>query len=308
LGQTHGIEIGDQVLAIDGVPVHDYAQRELVPFQSAATEPYLMSRVARDLFRGARNVPVHATFSKPSGRQLDCRLSRVPSTDPMSYHSVFAEEPLVTPRAIGDGIGYIAVRSFGREEVVRQFTDALKGLGSISALILDLRINGGGNSCWSDQIISKLLSAPIDGMIERRLLYSPALRSWHMGDNGSGVLWEEHVMDPLEPADGEQFTGRLILLVSAATHSAAEDFVGPLKASGRATVVGTATAGSTGNPLPYRLPGGGGGRVCTRYMLLPDRTEFIGTGIAPDVHAEMAPADIVTGRDPVLETALSITS
>jgi C-terminal processing protease CtpA/Prc len=69
--------------------------------------------------------------------------------------------------------------------------------------------------------------------------------------------------------------------------------------------VGATTAGSTGNPLFFDLPGGGGFSVCTRYMLLPDGSEFIGLGIPPDVEVGLSAADIAASRDPVLERAVA---
>jgi C-terminal processing protease CtpA/Prc len=112
-------------------------------------------------------------------------------------------------------------------------------------------------------------------------------------------------MEPLGPQGPVSFHGPIVLLTSAGTHSAAEDFVGPLKAGGRGKTVGEATAGSTGNPLLFDLPGSGGFRVCTRYMLLPDGSEFIGVGIPPDTEVRPTAADIASGRDPVLGRAVA---
>lgn len=56
----------------------------------------------------------------------------------------------------------------------------------------------------------------------------------------------------------------MIVLTSARTYSAAEDFVVAFDAMKRGTIVGEPTGGSTGQPLLFVLPGGGTGRVCTK--------------------------------------------
>lgn len=79
------------------------------------------------------------------------------------------------------------------------------------------------------------------------------------------------------------FDGPLTVLTSRATISAAEELCAMLRASGRARFVGQPTCGSTGTPLLLPMPDGGFARIVSIGTRLPDGTEFIGRGIAPDV-------------------------
>jgi carboxyl-terminal processing protease len=301
-----GVAVGDVVVAVDGVGVEEYAATQVAPYTASPTPHCLAVQVAWSLLEGRRGRAVDVRFGRPGGEEYGCHLARRPArkgTKWVRYAPLAPDDP-VTARLVAPGIGLIAIRTFSYDRVVDDFDRELAQLGPLEGLILDLRTNGGGNSGWSDQIACRFLSKPLAGMRERRAHYCAALRSWGLGEKGSGVEWEETCMDPLRPAGPAPFHGRLVLLTSAATHSAAEDFVGPLKVGGRALTVGATTAGSTGNPLRFDLPGGGGLTVCTRYMQLPDGSEFIGLGIPPDVPVQTTAEDIAVGRDPCLDRAL----
>jgi len=80
----------------------------------------------------------------------------------------------------------------------------------------------------------------------------------------------------------------------------------PLKYSGRATVVGDTTGGSSGQPYVYDFKNGMLFRVSTKRMYFPDGTEFEGQGIRPDVEIVPTPSDIKGGLDPALERAVAL--
>ncbi len=300
-----GVRLGDEIVSVNGVPVGEYAAEHVKPYVAAPTERNLMLRSSWKLLEGPVSTSVEVGLRRPDGGEYVCALSRPGEAggEWLWY------EPLVTgdrlsSRLVASGIGLIMIKTFGREEVIEEFDKALTDLGDVRGLILDLRMNGGGNSGWSDAIMGRLVPEPIPCMKERWRLYSSALRSWQRGEDGSGMVWETRDLGFIAPHRPPCFHGPLLILTDAGTHSAAEDFVGPLKVSGRSKTIGGTTAGSTGNPLFFELPGGGGFRVCTRYMLLPDGSEFIGTGIPADVEVCPKAADIASGHDPVLDRAV----
>ncbi len=104
--------------------------------------------------------------------------------------------------------------------------------------------------------------------------------------------------------DATHYDGPVFLLTSAETGSAAEDMVGPLQSAGRATVIGEATCGATGQPIMVDLPGGGRFRICTMDLSFPDGRKFLGTGVQPDVPVKRTVKGIAEGRDEVMQTAL----
>ena len=68
--------------------------------------------------------------------------------------------------------------------------------------------------------------------------------------------------------DGKRlYKNPVALLSSAATFSAAEDFLVAFRVMSRGIIVGERSGGSTGQPLFFALPGGGSARVCTTAMV-----------------------------------------
>ena len=107
----------------------------------------------------------------------------------------------------------------------------------------------------------------------------------------------------VQPPSVDAYSGRVFLLADRFCVSACEDFVMPFKTTGRGTLIGELTQGSSGNPRRVDL--GNGMRVsigAIRYRF-PDGSLFEGVGIAPDVPIERRIADIAANRDVVLERA-----
>jgi len=68
--------------------------------------------------------------------------------------------------------------------------------------------------------------------------------------------------------------------------------------------VGEATGGSTGQPLVFRLPGGGLERICVKRDVCADGREFVGKGIQPTIEVARTPEDFRAGRDAALARAV----
>ncbi len=72
----------------------------------------------------------------------------------------------------------------------------------------------------------------------------------------------------------------------------------------RGILMGEATAGSTGQPLGFSLPGGGSGRVRVKHDTYPDGRQFIGEGVEPDRIVRPTFEGLRKGRDEALEAAI----
>ena len=168
------------------------------------------------------------------------------------------------------------------------------------ALILDLRENGGGNSHVGYRIMAVLAREPFIGSRWSSRDYKPAFRSWGRPDRMHVETAERLPVD----AD-HRYAGRVIVLTSARTFSAAEDFLVAFDQSMRGTIMGEPSGGSTGNPLRFSLPGGGAGFVCSKHDAYADGREFVGVGIEPQIAVTPTVADYRAGKDTVLERAVA---
>ena len=77
---------------------------------------------------------------------------------------------------------------------------------------------------------------------------------------------------------------------------------------GRGKVIGTHTAGSTGNGVRIVLiPGVAYANICSKHDVAPDGTEFVGIGIKPDIEIrENYDSFFGTAGSPVVESALRL--
>ena len=95
-----------------------------------------------------------------------------------------------------------------------------------------------------------------------------------------------------------------VILIGHNTASAAEDFLIYADNQENMTKIGEPTYGSTGQPMIFKLPNGGIGRVCTKKDTYPDGREFVGIGIQPDIKVKKSFSDYMENKDPVLEKAI----
>ncbi len=284
-----GLKPGAEVVEVNGIPVQQYLKKFLYPYISHKPEQFLEWFGAKNLLIGKKGTTVKVKFRKINGDTMTVEVERIP------YKK--KNKPFVEMREIGYGIVYFNLKTFSSEKVLKEFLnkfDTLE-LEKVKGIIIDIRQNGGGNSGIGDKIIAHF----IDHAIEN---YQGNFTPVYIG-NFSKLNFLEIYLDLgvkfIKPAKDKVFTGPLVILTSPNTCSAGEDFVRPLKESGRATIIGMPTCGGTGNPYYVNLPGGGYLRVCV------NSEPFAGKGIRPDIVIYPTQKDIAEGRDPVLKKAIN---
>ena len=100
------------------------------------------------------------------------------------------------------------------------------------------------------------------------------------------------------------YAGKVVILVDESSQSQAEYTAMAFRASPRAVVVGSTTAGADGNVSPVPLPGGLSSMISGIGVFYPDKAPTQRIGIVPDVEVRPTIAGIRAGRDEVLEEAL----
>lgn len=288
------LKVGDEVVAIDGVRVKQYAEQKVAPFVSSSTP---QDRVLRTysylLLAGDAAQPVRLTLRDSAGRQREESVMRG-QPDPGTPEKFGF-------RMLAGDIAYISLDHFESDEGVNAFTKALPQILRAKGLVIDVRRNGGGSGAHGKRILEYLTRQPI-----------PHAMSFMRGTSimasaqSRTVTWEPvEQFASAQKRDGMVFEGPVTVLTSARTFSAAEDFVLAFNALKRGTTIGATTGGSTGQPMSIRLPGGGAGRICIKRDLLPDGGKLVGVGLVPDIEAAPTVQSIRKGTDPVLERALA---
>ena len=157
--QKAGIEPGDSLLAVDGVPVE-----------------------------GATPSEVGDRIKGEEGTKIRMQLERIDETEPLELE-VFrgnVEFPTVATQLTRGGIGYIRVSRF-RDNTGQQVFDALEQLNRFDmlALILDLRLNTGGSAEAAAEVAGHFLPS---GDLFRQVEDRQGVRSEHRFSEGGGRL------------------------------------------------------------------------------------------------------------------------
>jgi C-terminal processing protease CtpA/Prc len=292
-----GLLPGAEVVEVDGVSVKQFGMERVAPYVSASTTQDLEIRTFEsDLLKGKAGSTVELTLRGPGGGTTRTILTRLRRKELASITPPAPAE--FEYRMLPGNIAYVALNTFGNERALKEFERLFDEISGSAALIFDVRNNGGGNSGFGTQILSHFTAKPAPSEAWRSRDYVPAQRAWGQLPRWTGGTPET----PASP--DQQYHNPVVVLIGPRTFSAAEDFAVDFDIMGRGKLIGEPTGGSTGQPLSFTLPGGGGARVCTKQNFYPDGKQFVGVGIQPQILARPTVADFRAGRDTVLEKAV----
>ena len=200
-----------------------------------------------------------------------------------------------------DNIGYLSIdRMHGYEEpgtepgvtsdldVLRPALDsALMTLGETAALIIDIRLNQGGEDRVALEIAGRFSAV-------EQVAYRKKVRS------NEGFA-NEHVVN-LVPSSENPYMKPIYLLVSAGTYSAAEGFALTMKGLPNVTLVGEPTGGIFSDAISKTLPNGWKFTLSSEIYSDLDGHVYEGTGIPVDQIVDFFVVEnILAGRDPAIE-------
>ena len=169
----------------------------------------------------------------------------------------------------------------------RWLSRELKKHAEAPGVVIDLRRNPGGETFSLGISIGEFFDRPVDcGTFISRAGAERVKNSWQFGS--------------------AEFHGKVVVLVDAATGSAAEIFAAVLQDHSRATVVGRRTAGAVLASWFYRLPDGGELQLSREDYVAPNGRRIEGVGVEPDIVVPRRLADVRAGRDTDLVVALRV--
>jgi carboxyl-terminal processing protease len=201
--------------------------------------------------------------------------------------------PRITTQLLPGPIGLLRVDGFAAtDEETEELRAALTSFEDAGARgwLVDVRWCGGGVSVG----LSRLL-------VDRGRLFS---RVRHNEGHFPDGMTRQDI-----DADGTAlpFQRPLVVLIGPGSISGAESFAGPLRALGRATLVGERTAGLCGTGPAVDLAPGWRMTVTTRETVFgPEERRYNREGVPPDVWVTPNPDDEAAGRDRQLEAALDV--
>ncbi len=306
------IPVGSEIVAVKGKPINDYVNEEVEPFIGQS------SPQATALFNGGYLLEsffgesIRFSIITPSGER-----SNVMAYADYFYGPDVEFIPTRKSRSFGmewvsPDIAIVNLSTFGDNKVAEKFAEIVPELHTAKGIILDIRMNGGGMTNVATDILRHFTDRELHGPRWTTRKHQAAHRVWgahgidSSRDFGELNAWTEPMNMPkvIVESKGALFGKPVVILTSARTASTSEDFLiyaDPLTAITR---IGQTTMGTTGQPLPLSLPGGGSARICTKRDTWPDGTDFVGVGIQPDIVVPITLDAIINNRDQTVIKAI----
>jgi len=205
-------------------------------------------------------------------------------------------------------IGYLRVTTFYDYADVEGYAAELQCLQNsldiifsstekISSLVIDVRLNHGGDDPLGIEIASRLTE-------NRYLAYAKIARN--NTELNAPLHFTEQQASWVVPSARPGFHGRVVLLIGPDTVSAGETFaMALLGREPRITLIGLNTQGVFSDILSRTLPNGWRFHLPNEIYLTAEGRAFDGTGVSPDIRVSFfSGADLQNGRDAALEEAI----
>lgn len=322
---------------IDGVDIKDYIEQNIYPYIWHEKEDSCSYNVIRFLRNGPLNSNV-AFLLDYNGEEYTVTLSRTKEDNHWIYEneSLKSEEmeEIFSSKShrismTNDGIAVITIDSMINDELGEEIFKNYNVLKEAKGYIIDLRENGGGNSSNSDCVASLFIGNSFQNDNTYHPIHIGVYKAWGkcynvdiMNDETfhekyagnhffekmykicSHTYYEHDESKTVIQNVPGTLEGPIVILSSAYTASAAENFINVMKKYTNAIIVGSASYGSTGQPLTVNLKSGGGFRICTRRSLDLNGSEFINFGFKPDIECLLSVQDYEKHIDSVMNKGL----
>jgi len=296
--RNKGLKQGMEIVAINEMNPFIYAEQYVAPYVYASTPQDRQLQIfSHFLLSGSIAEPVRIEVEDFDGKRVKYSICREPW---IMEEEMLNGNPLEF-RVVANNTGYLKINNLVESKSVRgNFDSIYEKILLTDALIIDVRENVGGCTDISHYILKHFTDKPFKSGKWRSPDNIAAHRSW-----GSNIEWFESGEYQVAPfTDKVIYTRPIVLLADESTFSCAEDFCVDFLVMKRGRLVGSKTAGSSGNPLMVQLPGGGVALVCTKQDFFPDGREYVGFGIEPEIEVKPSTEDIIQNNDPVLQAAI----
>jgi C-terminal processing protease CtpA/Prc len=302
-----GIELGAEILAINGVTILDYVGNTVSIFGPFSTEH---SRRLDQLLFATRfpiDKEVEIVYLNPGdGTSQTAKILSVPEFESLDFWFQDEErdgfELPVEYELLDVDLGYAQVFSFLDNDLltVQLWERMLEAMieNEVPGLILDMRLNGGGRGFLADQMAAYFFDEPL-----------VLGNSGTFDEDRGGFYFDPDDVDRfILPPEELRYHGDVVVLVGPDCGSACEFFSYAMTLQNRATVIGHyPTAGLGGGVEDVAMPEDVEFRITIARAVDPDGNIHIeGIGVVPDIMVPITEETIFSTGDPLLELAIIV--
>ncbi|MGH7548894.1 MAG: S41 family peptidase [Gemmatimonadales bacterium] len=287
-----------EIVAVQGLPAESWIRDSVLPEIAAATPADRWQRAVAWMLQGEKGTLLQLSLRLAGGGQRGISVTRSVSLNdrwPL-------EPPELQIDSLPDGVVVVRIAALADEDVVRQFDRAFPDFIGVNGLVLDLRRAGGRTGENGYQLLARLTNTPFPAVRWRTPAYRAVFRARRLPD--SAMYWYGPPPAIVAPrVDRPPYDGPVAVLASSATTGAAEDLLVAFRNTGRGVIIGEPSGGSPGEPLEIQLPKNWTVTFSVTRHAFSNGEEFAGTGIRPEIPVSRTAADVLAGRDAVLERA-----
>jgi hypothetical protein len=243
---------------------------------------------------------LHVWFVRPDGSQLSTYTpTRVRNWERSTWQDYIArmgwrQQPGTSWGWSRSGtVGYLTIGDWNPSRVSAAALDqALDSLRSTTALIVDVRMNAGGNDAIAMDFAGRFAARSV------------VTESFRFRDGAGHGDFTAPTIRTLNPRGPWTYAAPVIVLSGRGVFSSNESFVSAMRELPNVRIVGDTTGGGTGNPELRPLGDGWQYTVPRWIATTPDGIVIEDNGIPPDLWIRFDPADFTRRVDVTLDSAL----
>ncbi|MCP3980692.1 MAG: hypothetical protein GY716_15420 [bacterium] len=282
-----GVVRGWQVDAIEGQKLDELLERVHDAYAEDTTLDLFSAMAVGDRLSGPIGGTRSVEFVDGDDKQRTLELSlEQPDGKLTSFGNLPPTYVRYDSSRVDGNVGYIRFNIFlNPPYLMSSFGETVQSLDDAPGLIIDLRGNPGG----------------IGGM-------AMGMAGWLIGERDlklGTMHTRQSALNFVIIPRASTFDRPVALLVDGLTASTSEILSGGLQDLERARVFGTRTAGAALPSVIERLPNGDGFQYAFANYISDGGETLEGVGVLPDERVEFTQRDLLQGRDPVLEAAVT---
>jgi carboxyl-terminal processing protease len=290
-----GIRPGWALRAVEGVDA-DSVITSLAQALEATPKllPFAAVRFFEGMLGGEAGTTVAAEFGDHTNTARTARIVRMPVRgQAVSFGLLPTSVARVQHWRVERGGRCVGVIRFSEwmAPIAAAIDSAVAAHADCVGIVLDLRGNPGGLAAMVMGLAGHFLEAP-DSLGTLRMRGTTI----HLVSNPRYRQSADGLVGPRG--------GRLAIVIDELSASTTEIFAGALQQLGRARIFGAASPGFALPARTTRLPGGDVLMYVVADFTLPRGGRVEGAGVRPDVEIAPSRSDLLSGRDPALESAV----
>ncbi len=300
-----GIELGAEIIAIDGQPILEYLDTVIPPSGPFSSDHNRRLEQLRWGVRFPENSSVDVGFVNPdTEKALTVSLKTAYDWDSYEFASQSPpytgfEQPL-DYSILDSGLAYVKIYSFNDNSLltIQLWERLMQTLNNqqVPGLIIDMRQNGGGSGFLADQMAAYFFNDPLE--LGGTAHYDLQRDEFYFDERSTQRFYL--------PQDELRYNGDVAVIIGPDCYSACEFFTYDMTLQDRAAVVGQYPTGGLGGSIEdFLMPDGVRVRFTVgRAVDAEGNIHIEGKGVPPTIHVPVDEDTLFSPGDPVLDAAI----